>query len=239
VTALLLSIFYDLFTKREEAIRNDEERKVTLREFSERLWEQVDLDLIPPDQKERIVRRFVANPTIMKVLGDVLVGPKDGEYLIGHLANLYKGRALRDVEVVNTLRAGDDDDTYTLDFMQHFSVARDGKAQFIILFSADNDLFNSLAARPLGIDALVGVSQVDWKHIDRQIQTVHVKASRPVDGKRESHELNVRSLSDEELRLQLDQGVRGRTSQRIAELSLYIQLLRPQQSWRSVLLVVR
>jgi hypothetical protein len=199
VTALLLSIFYDLFTKREEAIRNDEDRKVTLREFSEKLWEQVDLDLIPRDQKERIVRRFIANPEIMKLFGGILVGPRDGEFLIGHLANLSKGRALRDVEVVNKLVADDHEDTYALEFTQHFSVSREGKETFLILFSSDNELFNSLAARPLGVDAMVGVSEVDWKHLDQRIHSMKVKASRAVEGHRDSQDLQVIELRGEEL----------------------------------------
>jgi hypothetical protein len=204
VTAFLLSIFYDLFTKKEHTLQSELDRQRLLAHFANSLWAVVDLDAISPEQKELLAKRFLQNRETMEALARVISGHVGSQFLFTHLLNLWKGNILCDVEVSNTLSVDKAaDGVYYLDFVQRFTLPRGEKEDIFVLFSCDNDFFNSLVTSPVVIDCMVCVSESDWSGITDLLRFLRLKSARTIDGVRETKDIAFTEISSDRLQKRL------------------------------------
>lgn len=199
VTSLIVSFFYDFFSRKDLQALVEVEREEQRRLLTDRFLGALDLDRIPDTEITELAQQVTTNQRMMECIATTLLGPQGRTFYHAWLRPLIDGQALTAVTVEHRLcRVDGRSDVYSMAVRQSFC-APSHKGRFVVLVTCDNDLYNDLITSDAVIDELVGTSAEEWSTIDSQLRSMSFRAWRVHEGKRDNIVIQPRTLRVGEL----------------------------------------
>lgn len=228
VTALIVSMFYDIGTRRDLALAVQSERDYLRQELGPRLLGLMDFRKLTAAEVSTVASHISADERLMAEVSRSLLGTVDGSsFYYTWLKPLVDGAVLQDVEVVNRLkRVTARTDVYDLDLRLRFSPPASKRA-FVVVITDNNDLYNSFLTSSVAVDELVGTSTEEWASIDEQAASLSLRAYRTRRGEREVVSVRRETLPSSALSARLGREI---TTDRVRAFSF--PLADPSEGWR-------
>lgn len=221
VSALLISAFYDIFTRSEAAIIRINEKREMHKLIETKFISYLDIDAVGVENRRSIIDAILRSEEALREITNRIVGIKGGRFYNSFLQPLIEKRAISNVSISNVLSSIDGDDAcYNLEYNEKFEVPAN-KNNFIVLFSCDNEVFNDVVASSIAIDSMVGTGENEWGDIDEQIKSLKLLVSRVSDNnKREVFEISPKNLSKKEIEAILGGGISSSSKIRVIAFDL-------------------
>lgn len=206
VTALMISLFYDIGTRRDLALLLANEREHSQRRLTERFLYALDLEKVPDRDAEQLGAQVANSDRMMELIAANLLGEQGRTFFYTWLKPLVDRKVLYSATVENRLcRIGQRTDVYTMEFRQSFRAPR-FKTHYFVVFTCDNDLYNDfITASGASPDEMVGTSIEEWADIDAQLASLSFTAYRNHLGSRQSKSLVPEPVEAAELERRLGQ----------------------------------
>ncbi|MGX5858286.1 hypothetical protein ACWKW6_31810 [Dyadobacter jiangsuensis] len=168
--------------------------------------EFLDFGLLEENAQRKFVQRIYDNDVFLKMLSEAIVDGKGEEVFHSIFKPLRDGNILIDVEVDHVFRISDQGKSYRLEFRQRFRAPSE-MAEFFILCSCDNDIFNNIFyLKTCKIDCAIGVSRSEWNKISDTVTSIYLRGEQIKDGKKKSvrFKLDEVSIAEIERRFSLE-----------------------------------
>jgi hypothetical protein len=197
VTAIFVSLFYDLFTRSEQSVLQDISNDEVVRRLEKA---RINADAVSDLDSSELIVLAGALSSSESFAGAVahLIHPDDdvSERLVhSHIRPLLNSKKIERVSIENSLLPHADKDSYLLHCRFRF-VAGTEKQGFTCVVTPDNDVVNEVIVSSQFADEVIGLSEEGWQDLEALLSSLRMQCSWVDKGQRVTEEIKPKIMRE-------------------------------------------